>query len=218
MSDSTISKDAVVIERTFEAAVDLIWQMWTDPDHFKEWYGPQGFSVPVAEMELRVGGKRLICMASPDGSMKMWTTGEYVEIVPNERLVYTESPADENGNLVSPAAMGMPEGYPAMTEVTVTLEDLPDKIRQHRGDTVFIGGDDPTELVSLEEIEHRYIQHVLRAVHQNRTQAAKILPRINCPRVTGKDNKGSSEPRSRSPAVESIARFMPPVKSAKMKK
>jgi DNA-binding NtrC family response regulator len=58
---------------------------------------------------------------------------------------------------------------------TVTLEDLPDKIREHRGETVFIGGDDPTELVSLEEIEHRYIQHVLRAVHQNRTQAAKIL-------------------------------------------
>jgi uncharacterized protein YndB with AHSA1/START domain len=75
-------------------------------------------------MELRVGGKRLICMASPDGSMKMWTTGEYTEIVPNDRLVYTESPADENGNVVSPSAMGMPEGYPAMTEVTVSLEDL----------------------------------------------------------------------------------------------
>jgi uncharacterized protein YndB with AHSA1/START domain len=71
-----------------------------------------------------VGGKRLICMASPDGSMKMWTTGEYLEIVPNERLVYTDSPADENGNVVSPAAIGMPEGYPPMTEVTVILENL----------------------------------------------------------------------------------------------
>ena len=124
MSDSTITEDAVVIERIFEASVDLIWQMWTDSEHFNKWYGPQGFSVPVATMELRVGGKRLICMASPDGSMKMWTTGEYVEIVPNERLVYTESPADENGKLVSPAAMGMPEGYPTTTEVTVILEDL----------------------------------------------------------------------------------------------
>jgi len=124
MSDSTINDDAVVIERTFEAAVDLIWQMWTDPEQFKQWYGPQGFTVPVADMDMRVGGKRLICMASPDGSMKMWTTGEYTEIVPNERLVYTESMADENGNVVSPSAMGMPDGYPATTEITVLLEDL----------------------------------------------------------------------------------------------
>ena len=55
--------------------------------------------------------------------MRMWTTGEFTEIVPNKRLVYTESPADENGNVVSPSAMGMPEGYPTMTEVTVLLED-----------------------------------------------------------------------------------------------
>ena len=124
MSDNTLTEDAVVIERTFDAPVDLIWQMWIDPEHFKQWYGPNGFTVPVADMDMRVGGKRLVCMASPDGSMKMWTTGEYTEIVPNERLVYTESPADENGNVVSPSAMGMPDGYPATTEVTVLLEDL----------------------------------------------------------------------------------------------
>jgi uncharacterized protein YndB with AHSA1/START domain len=125
MSDTT-AKDAVVIERTFEAAVDLIWQMWTDPEQFKKWYGPKGFTVPVAEMELRVGGKRLVCMEmqKPDGSMKMCTTGEYTEIVLNERLVYTESPADEHGNVVPPSAMAMPEGYPMTTEVTVLLEDL----------------------------------------------------------------------------------------------
>lgn len=124
MSDNTTSKEAVVIERTFDATVDLIWQMWTDPEHFKKWYGPKGFTVPVADMDMRIGGKRLVCMESPDGSMKMWTTGEYTEIIPNERLVYTESPADENGNVVSPSAMGMPDGYPAKTEVTVLLVDL----------------------------------------------------------------------------------------------
>ena len=124
MTNSTVSEDAVVIERTFDAATDLVWQMWTEPEHFKKWYGPQGFTVPVAKMDLRVGGKRLVCMASPDGNMKMWTTGEYTEIVPTERLVYTESPADEHGNVVSPSAMGMPDGYPETTEVTVLLEDL----------------------------------------------------------------------------------------------
>ncbi|MCP4425866.1 MAG: SRPBCC domain-containing protein [Chloroflexi bacterium] len=124
MNDSIASQDAVVIERMFDAPVDLIWQMWTQPEHFKKWYGPKGFTVPVADIDMRVGGKRLVCMASPDGSMKMWTTGEHMEIVPNVRLVYTESPADEHGNAVSPTAMGMPEGYPATTEVTVQLEGL----------------------------------------------------------------------------------------------
>jgi uncharacterized protein YndB with AHSA1/START domain len=123
MSDANL-KDEVVIERTFEAPVELVWQMWTDPEHFKNWYGPTGFTVPVAEMDVRVGGKHLICMASPDGSMKMWTTGEYTEVIPNERLVYTDSPADENGKVVSPSAMGMPDGHPATTEVTVLLKDL----------------------------------------------------------------------------------------------
>ena len=126
MNDSTISKDAVVIERIFDVPVDLIWQMWTQPEHFKKWYGPQGASVPVAEMDVRAGGKRLVCMEMqrPDGSMKMWFTGEYREVTPNKRLVYTDSMADENGNVVSPSAMGMPEEHPATTEVTVLLEDL----------------------------------------------------------------------------------------------
>jgi uncharacterized protein YndB with AHSA1/START domain len=129
VSNSPNSGDAVVIERVFAAPVDLVWQMWTQPEHFQKWYGPKGFTVPVADMDLQVGGRRLICMASPDGSMRMWTTGEYTEIVPNQRLVYTESPADENGNVVSPAAMGMPDGYPATTVVTVLLEDLGGRTR-----------------------------------------------------------------------------------------
>lgn len=124
MSDRVVSEDVCLIERVFDAPVETIWQMWTQAEHFKQWYGPKGFSVPVAEMDVRVGGKRLICMQSPDGKMKMWSTGEYTEVSPHTRLVYTDSPADEHGNVVSPAAMGMPEGYPAQTEVTVLLEDL----------------------------------------------------------------------------------------------
>lgn len=58
---------------------------------------------------------------------------------------------------------------------TLTVQDLPEKIREHRSSQVFIGGDDPTELVSLEEIEKRYIDHVLRTVDNNQSQAARIL-------------------------------------------
>jgi two-component system response regulator HydG len=57
----------------------------------------------------------------------------------------------------------------------LTVEDLPSKIIEHKSSTVFIGGDDPTELVTLEELEQRYIHHVLQAADGNQTLAAKIL-------------------------------------------
>jgi len=57
----------------------------------------------------------------------------------------------------------------------LSVEDLPEKIRDFQGSQVFIGGNDPTEMVALEEIERRYIQHVLDAVGSNKTMAARIL-------------------------------------------
>jgi uncharacterized protein YndB with AHSA1/START domain len=126
MTDNNAPRDAVVIERSFDAPVNLIWQMWTDPEHFAAWYGPDGATIPVAKLDVRVGGARLVCMEmqSPNGPMRMWFTGEYREVVDNERLVYTESISDENGNVVSPAEMGMPEGHPTTTEVRVELTSV----------------------------------------------------------------------------------------------
>ncbi len=57
----------------------------------------------------------------------------------------------------------------------IAVEDLPEKIRDYRGSQVFIGGDDPTELVPLEEIEQRYILHVLHTVDDNKALASRIL-------------------------------------------
>ena len=129
MSDNETVEDAVVIERVVAAPINLVWQLWTEAEHFRNWYGPQGFTIPVAEMDVRVGGRRLICMASPDGQMKMWFTGEYREVSPTTRLVYTESMADEQGNILSPAAMGMPPGTPETTEITVLLAALGEKTK-----------------------------------------------------------------------------------------
>jgi uncharacterized protein YndB with AHSA1/START domain len=126
MTDGNDSENAVVIERSFDAPVEVIWGMWTNPDHFKEWYGPDGASIPVAKMDVRVGGSRLVGMEmqTPQGPMRMWFTGEYLEVVENQRLVFTESMADENGNLLSPSEMGMPKGHPVTTEIRIELEDV----------------------------------------------------------------------------------------------
>jgi uncharacterized protein YndB with AHSA1/START domain len=111
---------AVVIERTFDAPVELIWKLWTEPEHFKAWYGPDGASIPVAKMDLRVGGERLISMEAqtPNGPMQMWFSGEYRALETNRLLVYTEAVSDENGKPMSD-----------MTEVRVEFEDLGDRTR-----------------------------------------------------------------------------------------
>lgn len=126
MTDAKGSRDAVVIERSLDAPVDLIWQMWTDPQHFKEWFGPTGATIPVAKMDVRVGGTRLICMEvqTPAGPRSMWFAGEYLQVVANQLLVYTEFISDENGNVVSPSEMGMSDGHPTRTEVRVELKGL----------------------------------------------------------------------------------------------
>ena len=131
MTDNKGRQDDVVIERHFDAPVDVIWQMWTEPEHFKAWYGPGGATVPVAQLDVRSGGTRRVCMEvqTPDGPMQMWFTGEFREVVVNERLVYTESMCDEDGNVRSPLESGLPEGHPTTTEVRVNLDDLDGRTR-----------------------------------------------------------------------------------------
>jgi uncharacterized protein YndB with AHSA1/START domain len=131
MDDGPQAGDMVVIERIFDAPADVVWRMWTEPEHFAAWYGPDGATVPVARMDVRVGGTRLVGMEvrTPNGSMRMWFTGTYREVVAHRRLVYTESPADAEGRVLSPAEAGMPEGHPVQTQVIVELEDLGGRTR-----------------------------------------------------------------------------------------
>ena len=115
----------VRIERLFPAPLSAVWDMWTTPELFAQWYGPNGMTVPLAEWDLSIGGARRVCMsmARPDGEMRMWFVGVFKEITPPTRLVYTESMADENGTIISPASMGMPAGTPDVTEIIVELAE-----------------------------------------------------------------------------------------------
>ena len=122
---------SVTLERVLDAPIDVVWQMWTDAEHFAAWYGPAGATVPVIAMDVTVGGTRHFCieMETPDGQSRMWFVGEYRVIEQPTRLVYTESMSDPDGNRVSPEAMGMPGGHPEVTEVTVELTDVDGRTR-----------------------------------------------------------------------------------------
>ncbi len=128
MSESTTKTQDIVIERIFDAPRELVWQVWTDSEHLKHWWGPESFTAPEIQIEARVGGKYLFCMLSPDGQ-KYWSTGVFTEYTPVERFTFTDNFSDEHGNIVSPEVYGMGEGFTDEMTVTVTFEDLGDKTR-----------------------------------------------------------------------------------------
>jgi uncharacterized protein YndB with AHSA1/START domain len=115
-------KQEIVITRIFDAPRELVWKAWTDPQHFKRWWGPKDFTCPFCEMDLRVGGKYLNCMRSPEGR-DYWSTGVYREIIPMERIVFTDSFADEKGNIVPATYYGMSADFPLEMLVTVTFAE-----------------------------------------------------------------------------------------------
>jgi uncharacterized protein YndB with AHSA1/START domain len=121
--NKTETQQELVIERVLDAPRDKVWEAWTDPEQFKKWWGPKDFTAPTVEIDLQEGGKYLYCMRSPDGQ-DVWGTGKYREIVPMERLVFTDSFADENGNVVPGTQYGMSDEFPLEMQITVTFEDV----------------------------------------------------------------------------------------------
>jgi uncharacterized protein YndB with AHSA1/START domain len=121
-------KQEVFITRLFDAPREMVWQAWTKPEHFMLWWGPRDFTCPYCEMDLREGGKYLNCMRSPEGK-EYWGTGVFQEIIPMERLVFTDSFADENGNVVPGTYYGMSPDFPLEMLVIVTFEDQDGKTK-----------------------------------------------------------------------------------------
>ena len=86
----------LVITRVFDAPRELVFKAWTETRHVAQWWGPKGFTNPVCEMDLRVGGRLRIHMRAPDGVVYPMT-GVFEEIVPPERLVFVGSALDGEG-------------------------------------------------------------------------------------------------------------------------
>ncbi|HET8872915.1 MAG TPA: SRPBCC family protein [Gaiellaceae bacterium] len=88
---TTPSDREVVMARTFEAPRTLVWDAYTKPEHLRQWLlGPEGWTMPVCEIDLRPGGEWHFLWRRPEGD-ELEMRGVYREIVPPERLVNTES-------------------------------------------------------------------------------------------------------------------------------
>lgn len=119
-------EDALVIMRLFDAPRELVFKAWTEPERMKRWLSPKGFTTPVCKIDLRPGGRILNCMRSPEGQ-EIWSQGVYREIVRPERIVCTDTFADEKGNPVSPQKYGMSPDWPEEALLTVTFDEHADK-------------------------------------------------------------------------------------------
>lgn len=119
------SEQVLVITRVIAAPRNFVFKAWTEPERVRQWWGPNGFTMPACTIDLRVGGVFHSCMRSSEGR-DYWGKGIYREIVAAERLVFTDSFSDAEGNLVEPAKYGMPE-WPAETLITVTFSEAEGK-------------------------------------------------------------------------------------------
>ncbi|GBG09711.1 polyketide cyclase [Paenibacillus agaridevorans] len=92
--------NGVFLKREFNAPRELVYKVWTEPDHFGNWWGPQGFTLEVVKMDVRPGGMFFGCQKSPDGQHIMWGKFVYQEVQPPEKLVWVQSFSDEDGNTI----------------------------------------------------------------------------------------------------------------------
>lgn len=114
-----------LISRTVNAPRDLVWKVWTENEHLKQWFGPKGVPIRECTLDLRVGGMFHYVMITPNGS-EMWGRWVFREIVPPEHLAWVSSFSNQQGE-VAPAPF---EGsWPAEILTSLTLEEADGKTK-----------------------------------------------------------------------------------------
>ena len=98
------SETEFAFTRTFGAPRQLVWAMWTQAKHLVHWWGPEGWTLPVCNVDFRIGGAWFYCMQGPE--MRSCGLATYQEIDAPNRIVYADAFADADGNVLDqlPAA------------------------------------------------------------------------------------------------------------------
>jgi len=107
----------LVLTRIIDAPRERVFAAWTQPDLLKQWFAPKPWTTTVAELDVRPGGTSFVVMRDPDGN-EYPNHGVYLEVVPNEKLVFTDAYTEA----------WQPSDKPFMT-VVLTFEDEGGKTR-----------------------------------------------------------------------------------------
>jgi uncharacterized protein YndB with AHSA1/START domain len=96
MTQSKSTQKEVNITRLIDAPREIVFRAWTDTKHMAQWWGPEGFSNPVCEMDVKPGGAILIHMKGPDGTIYPMS-GKFREVSEPGKLIFSSTLLDEAG-------------------------------------------------------------------------------------------------------------------------
>lgn len=118
----------IEVIKTFNAPVEMVWKVWTDPELVKRWWGPKHFISPVAKIDFREGGKSIVSMRAPKemGGREFYSVWAYVKIIPLKTIEFIQSLSDEDGNKTDPAKLGMPADFPVDIKTVVNFRKISD--------------------------------------------------------------------------------------------
>jgi uncharacterized protein YndB with AHSA1/START domain len=161
--ESRVENERVlVLERVFNAPRELVFKVFKEPEHLKNWFGPKGWELPVCNVDFRPGGAWHYCMKCADRSnsqfygMESWGKAFYKEIVEPEKIVYTDYFSDAEGNLN--------ESMPS-TVVTLEFIDMGDKTKLvNRG-----------EYVSAESLKNVMDMGMLQGITETWNRLSELL-------------------------------------------
>jgi uncharacterized protein YndB with AHSA1/START domain len=97
--------------RTLPVPPAEVWKAWEESAYVKKWWGPEGFTCPIAEVDFREGGRTLVCMTAP-GMGELYNTWTYTRIAPHERIEYVLRFSDSAGEPQDPPMPGVPSEVP----------------------------------------------------------------------------------------------------------
>jgi uncharacterized protein YndB with AHSA1/START domain len=116
----------IEVTRTFNAPVEMVWKLWTDPELIKRWWGPKYFTSPVATIDFQEGGKSIVSMQAPAemGGQVFYSAWVYTTIIPLKTIEFIQSLSDAEGNKINPTQVGMPPDFPADIQTIVTFKKV----------------------------------------------------------------------------------------------
>jgi uncharacterized protein YndB with AHSA1/START domain len=85
------SEREIVITREFDVPARILFTAWSTPEHLLRWFGPEGWPLTLCEVDFRVGGRWRFAMTGASGVQNTPFGGEYLEIVPNRRIVFSNT-------------------------------------------------------------------------------------------------------------------------------